>query len=213
MERKTGILGGTFNPVHRGHVELGLQISCTFSLDRVLYILSANPPHKSEQEVVSPDLRWEMLGLALEPYSQLTPCDIEMRRLGYSYTIQTIHQLREAYPDDQFYFISGSEGFLKIRTWKNYRELLDAVSFIVVLRNVAHRPLIESLLHEEGVPFFPDPHALQERIGVSVFSYDSPLLSISSTLVRQRFQTGGEVDSLIDQSVKKVIEEYRLYGA
>ncbi len=212
MGLKTGILGGTFNPVHHGHVELGLHILKAYSLDRILYILSANPPHKINQDIVSQELRWAMLSLALEPYPRLQPCDIELKRQGYSYTIQTIHQLRVMSPDDLFYFISGSEGFLKIRTWKNYRELLEAVSFVVVLRKKEHRPLIETLLSEEQVPLFQNSTAQGERIGVSIFSYDSPRLSLSSTLVRRELKAGGNVDSFIDSKVKNVIEEYRLYG-
>ncbi len=202
MGLKTGILGGTFNPVHQGHVELGLKILNAYSLDRILYILSANPPHKNHQDIVAMGLRWKMLALALEPVAGLEPCDIEMKRDGFSYTVQTIHQLKSIYPDDMFYFISGSEGFLKIRTWMNYKELLQAISFVVVLRKNEHRPLIEQLLAEEG-----------ERAGVSFFSYESPQLSISSTLVRNRLMAGGNVDGLIDEKVKKVIEEYHLYGA
>ena len=212
MGLKTGILGGTFNPVHHGHVELGQKILETFSLDRVLYMLSANPPHKNHQNVVDQDLRWRMLTLALNEHQGLEPCDIEMKRRGFSYTIQTIRELKALYPEDEFYFISGSEGFLKIRTWKNYKELLRAVSFIVVLRKEEHRAMIEQLTAEESVPLLTRPTDNSSEIGVGIFSYESPRLTISSTLVRNRLKNGGDIDGLVDGKVKKVIEEYRLYG-
>ena len=212
MGLKTGILGGTFNPVHHGHVELGLKILNAYSLDRVLYILSANPPHKNHGNVVDQDLRWRMLTLALEARKELVPCDIEMKRRGFSYTIQTIKELKTLYPEDEFYFISGSEGFLKIRTWKRYKDLLRAVSFIVVLRKEEHRATIERLLAEESVPLIGEPAASGATMGVRLFSYQSSRLSISSTLVRGRLMERETVDGLVDENVKKVIEEYRLYG-
>jgi nicotinate-nucleotide adenylyltransferase len=212
MGLKTGILGGTFNPVHHGHVELGLKILNEYSLDRILYILSANPPHKNHGNVVDQDLRWRMLTLALESQKGLVPCDIEMKRRGFSYTIKTIKELKILYPEDEFYFISGSEGFLKIRTWKNYKELLRAVSFIVVLRKEEHRAMIGRLLAEESVPLIAKPSDSGATTGVSVFSYESSRLSISSTLVRGRLMERETVDGLVDENVKKVIEEYRLYG-
>ena len=120
-QNKTGLLGGTFNPVHRGHIELGLKIKAAFGLDRILYILSAQPPHKKRQAMPAAELRLAMLKAALLPHPGLLPCDLELRRRGESWTIDTIRELKAAQPDECFYFITGSEGFLKIRTWKEYR--------------------------------------------------------------------------------------------
>ena len=152
---KTGLLGGTFNPVHRGHIELGLKIKAAFGLNRVLYILSAQPPHKKRQTLPPAELRLAMLQAALRPHPGLLPCDLELRRQGDSWTIDTIRELKAASPRERFYFITGSEGFLKIRTWKEYRRILHEVFFIIVLRQPGHRAQVERLLREEGIPLRP----------------------------------------------------------
>jgi nicotinate (nicotinamide) nucleotide adenylyltransferase len=156
-QHKTGLLGGTFNPVHRGHIELGLKIKDAFGLDRVLFILSARPPHKKRQSLPPAELRLAMLQAALKPHPGLETCDLELHRQGDSWTIDTIAELKAAAPGERFYFITGSEGFLKIRTWREYRRLLAEVFFIIILRRPSHRPKVERLLREEGVPLRPGP--------------------------------------------------------
>lgn len=199
MSKRTGLLGGTFNPIHRGHIELGLQILRAYHLDNILYILSAHPPHKTHIDLAPAEARWEMLTRALKPYPQLTPCDIEMKRPTLSWTIDTVSQLKMKSPDTQFFFISGSEGFLKIRTWKDYKTLLHTLPFIVVLRDPAHAPAVETLLNEEKVE------------GAYLFSYESDKMDISSTLIREKIKQSQPIDGLVEAEVKKIMEEYKLY--
>ena len=107
-QSKTGLLGGTFNPVHRGHVDLGLKVKAAFGLEKVLYILSAQPPHKKLQPLPAAELRLSMLKEALRPYPGLEPCDLELRRPGDSWTIDTVRQLKRERPSERFFFITGS---------------------------------------------------------------------------------------------------------
>lgn len=217
MKAKVGILGGTFNPVHLGHVDLGLQICQSFQLERVFYILSARPPHKKNMGVVSVDLRWKMLTNALKPYPHLHPCDIEMNRTSDSWTIDTIEELKMRFPDDSLYFISGSEGFLKIRTWKEYQRLLNEVLFIVIIRDRSHISEVKRLLSEEGISNSEviinkkDNSNADSR--VILYKYQSEYLHISSTLVRQQVKVSGydAMDQWVGKEVKKIMEEYKLY--
>ncbi|MCI0470680.1 MAG: nicotinate-nucleotide adenylyltransferase [Candidatus Aminicenantes bacterium] len=214
MKNRVGLLGGTFNPVHSGHVELGLEIRRAFRLDRVLYILSARPPHKLQVRVVPAPLRWKMLTIALKPYPELVPCDIEMKRAGSSWTIRTIEELRKRFPEDRFFFISGSEGFLNIKTWKDYRELLKFLSFIVVLRAEKDKEKVAALLKEENLsPCFDIEEALEmpEAPKIYIYSYRSDKLFISSTLIRERRRTSTAVTGLVDQEVEKIMLENKLY--
>ncbi len=208
---KTGLLGGTFNPVHRGHIELGLKIKDAFHLDSVLYILSARPPHKKRQELPPAELRLAMLKAALQPHPGLRPCDLELRRQGYSWTIDTINELRSATPRASFYFITGSEGFLKIRTWKEYRRILREVFFIIVLRRPSHRRQVERLLREEGVPLLQEIGDPGLPPGAFLHAYVSDYLELSATAIRRRLSHGQDVSPYVEQDVQKIMEEIKLY--
>lgn len=208
---KTGLLGGTFNPVHRGHIELGLKIKAAFGLDSVLYILSARPPHKKRQELPPAELRLAMLEAALQPHPGLQPCDLELRRQGYSWTIDTINELKAAAPRASFYFITGSEGFLKIRTWKEYRRILGAVFFIIVLRRPSHRKQVERLLREEGIPLLRELDDPGPPPGAFLHAYVSDYLELSATAIRKRLSHGQDVSPYVERDVQKIMEEIKLY--
>jgi nicotinate-nucleotide adenylyltransferase len=219
MKSKIGLLGGTFNPIHRGHIELGLKIREAFHLKEILYIMSARPPHKKGLEIAPIELRWEMLKKALEPFPYLVPCDIEMRRAADSWTIDTVNELITQYSEEYFYFISGSEGFLKIKTWKNYKKLLDTLSFIVILRKERDRTAVEQLLKEEDlIPYYSNDISRQKpnpagKPAVYIFSYQSGNLFISSTLIRKKIKLSGYglIENFVSEEVKKIMEGNNLY--
>lgn len=211
MKNRIGLLGGTFNPVHKGHIELGLKILDAFKLNKVLYILSANPPHKKESNIAPAEIRWKMLCKVLDPFPDLVPCDIEMKTNRFSWTFDTIKILKHDYPEDIFFFISGSEGFLRIKTWKNYKSLLKSASFIVVLREEKHRSIIQNLLNKDNIPICLDVNNKIDFPCVYIYSYDSVKLFISSSLIRKKVKSYESIDNLVQKEVKKIMEEYNLY--
>jgi nicotinate-nucleotide adenylyltransferase len=210
-QSRTGILGGTFNPVHRGHVELGLKIQAAFGLKKILYVLSAQPPHKKMQALPAPALRLAMLGEALRPYPGLVPCDLELRRPGDSWTIDTIRQLKSDFPAERFYFITGSEGFLKIKTWKAYRQLLAEVFFIIAMRQDGHLRLVERLLRSENIPVGLGPENSPLPPTAFLFSYASEYLALSATDVRKGAARGRDISAWVEKSVQTIMEENKLY--
>ena len=116
--RKTGIFGGTFNPIHLGHVRLGQMVLNDLKLDRIIYIPDNTPPHKSDKDLASGSDRLKMIELALKDCDNLEASDIELRREGKSYTYQTLLELKKMYPGDELFLITGADMFLTLDRWK-----------------------------------------------------------------------------------------------
>jgi len=131
---KIGLMGGTFNPIHIGHLVMAEEIRKGFGLDKVLFIPTGNPPHKLIEGQVSSKDRYIMTLLATASNEYFEVSDIETKRIGTSYTVDTIKELKEIYQMAEFYFITGADAILEIETWKNTKELLDSCKFIAATR-------------------------------------------------------------------------------
>jgi nicotinate-nucleotide adenylyltransferase len=139
-----------------------------------------------------------------------------MKRSSDSWTIDTINEIKSISPDHYFFFISGSEGFLKIRTWKLYKKLLDALSFIVILRKEEDNRAVEQLLKEECIPYcdtLPAKEYPAKKSTVFIYAYQSEHLRISSTFIRHQIKLSGyrDIEDFVGGEVKKIMEEYKLY--
>src|SRR5690554_814577 len=133
--KKIGILGGTFDPIHYGHLISAQWSMESFSLDRILFIPTGSPPHKQEKEVLSADHRYQMILLAIKDHPHFQISTIELTRKDPSYTIDTIRELQNKYDNDtQLFFITGADSILELHTWKRYEELLDSCCFIATTR-------------------------------------------------------------------------------
>ena len=131
---RTAMFGGSFNPIHNGHIDIAAEVRGKYSLDRVLFMVANDPPHKKIADGVKADVRYEMTRLALENHGDLEPCDLELKRQGKSYTVDTLEILHETYPDDRIFCIVGADMLLGIDTWYNAPELLKRAEFIAVGR-------------------------------------------------------------------------------
>ena len=132
---KIGIFGGTFNPIHNGHLIVGRDVRRGFSLDIVCLIPAAVPPHKESKDVAKAEYRLAMTRLAVEGDLDFSVSDVELKRSGPSYTIDTIAHFESILPDDsELFFIVGMDAFLDIETWKSYKDLFQEVPFIVMSR-------------------------------------------------------------------------------
>ncbi|MGV7220430.1 MAG: nicotinate-nucleotide adenylyltransferase [Nitrospinales bacterium] len=128
---KVGIYGGTFDPVHLGHINLALQAKTQFLLDKVVFIPANTSPHKESQPVTAAFHRLAMLTMALEDYSNFYTSTIEINRKGTSYTVDTLEMLGESMNNSDLYLIMGADSFLELNTWKEYRRLTSLVNILV----------------------------------------------------------------------------------
>ncbi|MCX8117402.1 MAG: nicotinate-nucleotide adenylyltransferase [Desulfobacterota bacterium] len=211
--KKVGLFGGTFNPIHLGHLRGAEEIREGFGLDEVIFIPSANPPHKPPEEILDARHRVEMVRLAISSNPFFSLSEIELKRPGKSYTIDTLRHFCGEGSDDH-YFIMGGEAFGEIETWKDYKELFVLSHFIVMLRH--------------GCEASPDVSALPETLR-SEFRYDLELkawvhpsgkrlyfreisfLDISSTKVRELIERGASVRYLIPPEAEAYLRKHALY--
>lgn len=214
MER-VGLLGGTFDPVHNGHLQLGRIVRDTIGLDRILFIPAASPPHKDNLQVSSSAHRLEMLEIALADCEAMEISDIEMVRRGMSYTIDTLEELkRSGQAGTQYFFVLGSDAMAEIETWYRWQELIVSVHFIVAVRPGFSVKEIETLIRRNG--FAPEQSNydrwFHQRHGNEIRFLADETVDISSTEIRKRIRAGTDLHNMVPRQVEAYIRANRLYG-
>ena len=214
---KIGIFGGTFNPVHFGHLRAAEEVAQTF-LNKVVFIPTNITSNKKMPEI-NPEKRMEMLNIAIKNHEKFETSDIEIKRGGFSYSYDTIVQLEKIYPSDELYFIAGMDTYLDIRNWKNAGEIFDKINFIVVSRSNKKSGL-KNLI--KLIDFLPDK--LKEGIRVDytknrlitdknrfIYFFKITRLDISSTDIRNNFKNNISNLFLLPNEVINYIINNKLY--
>jgi nicotinate-nucleotide adenylyltransferase len=211
--RRIGLFGGTFNPIHVGHLRGAEEIRETFSLHQVVFIPSATPPHKVAEEIIDSRHRLEMVERAITSNPFFSASDIELRRSGKSYSIDTLRSFRR-HVSGFLFFIVGRDAFVEIETWKEFQQLFSLSNFIVMTRPGSQRAPSASQLPDPLVPFF----RYDERVGGWVHLSGHTLcfkeityLDISSTKVRELIERGESVKYLTPPEVETYIAQNGLY--
>ncbi len=219
MSQKLGILGGTFNPIHYGHLAAAEEVRDRLKLDRVLFIPSFHPPHKQEDDVPSAVHRMEMVRIATSGNAAFEPSDIEISRGGKSYTVDTIEALQKTYPEAELYFITGVDSFLDIQTWSRWERLLRLCTFVVLSRPGYRfadllkidflRPAETQMIElDRGQRMHVEIHAG----AFTVYLVMIPLYDISSTDIRRRIKEGISIKYLLPEMVETYIIKNKLYA-
>ncbi len=198
--KSLGILGGTFNPIHYGHIVAAECARDACHLDRVVFVPAARPPHKSLDEVLDSQHRFEMVQMAVQDNPNFAVSALELKRQGLSYTVETIASYQEEFPGAKIYFIIGVDALLLINTWKDVERLATLCSFIVVTR-----PGYQ-LSHEEE-HFCEIPESVWKKILVVAI----PGLYISSSDIRQRVAKGQTIKYLLPPAIEEYILKNDLY--
>lgn len=209
-------MGGTFNPVHEGHLRAAGEVRLRFGLSRVLFIPSYIPPHKQTADVASPEDRFAMVELALRshPGMEASPLEIEAREKSYS--IITLNKIKTVFTDAWIFFILGIDAFLEIETWKSYREVLEQCHFIVISRPGFNLAAARDALPPEysgkirdcgGAGSIGEDLLFRFRILLVTIG----ALDISSTDIRGRIKAGRPIHGLVPKSVEEYIRRKKLY--
>jgi nicotinate-nucleotide adenylyltransferase len=211
---KLGILGGTFNPIHFGHLRIAEEVRQEFGLERVFFMPAAVPPHKPLAGDLPFAERAAMVALAIEGNPAFSLCDIEGRRGGTSWLIDTLRQLKGEFPADNLHFIMGSDSFADIGRWKEYGEYFSLVNLVVAERpGASTRELAATLPADlaEVLAWDGSGRRLMHPQGTSVSFYRGTLLEISSSAIRRLVASGRSVSYLVPDAVARFITEKRLY--
>ncbi|MCD6185010.1 MAG: nicotinate-nucleotide adenylyltransferase [Deltaproteobacteria bacterium] len=223
---KTGLFGGTFNPIHLGHLKAIKEVKKRFPLDKIYIIPSAIPPHKDQTDVADANERYEMVKMAVKDDSEFKEfveiSDVELKRSGPSYTIDTVLHYKSILPEDSsFYLILGIDAFLEVNTWKLYMNLFDLIPFIIITRSG-----IENYKKNEGCRAVEEflftrisaKYRFNSKISgyvheykKTVFMLDIAPLDISSTMIRRDIRENKNIGSLVPVAVNSFIEKKRLY--
>ena len=221
---RIGILGGTFNPIHFGHIYPICETVEKLKLDKVLFVPSYSPPHKPDGEIISAFHRKKMIKLAIEEYSLFEFSDLEINRKGISYSVDTVTTLMKKEKGD-FFFIIGMDAFLEIDTWKDSNLLLKSCNFAVIVRNrIIFSDLLKTVserLSEKFRDFQFHCRETEHKSGLRCIKANSspyfiiPLettpVDISSTDIRNKIGRGDSVKGLVPEKVNIYIENKRLY--
>ena len=192
-----GILGGTFDPVHNGHIAAARQLLGAADVDQVWLMPNATPPHRTAAPVAPAEDRMRMVEVAVAGYDGLVASRVEVDRGGISYTFDTIRELAREYPGQRFTLLIGSDAALQIRSWHNADALLDEASFVIF--NRPETALAPQTLHELG--FAP--------ARTRIVHLDTP--PIAAHQVRDRLARGAPIDDLVPAAVADYIRAHELY--
>jgi nicotinate-nucleotide adenylyltransferase len=201
MSRRIGILGGTFDPIHMGHLITAEIVRVSAALDEIIFIPAARPPHKENKGEAPAEDRLLMVQCAVEGNPSFSVSDIELRREGPSYTVDTIAALSEQLGDAELFFITGADAMNDLYRWHDPVRLLHSCTFIVAARQGVE--LDESRLAEQFSP--------EQRSRIRIVP--TPHLEISSTVIRARVRAGRSIRYLVPRAVELYIEERGLYRA
>jgi nicotinate-nucleotide adenylyltransferase len=215
--KKIGLFGGTFNPIHLGHLRSAEEICESFELDRLIFIPASYPPHKDKGDILPASLRAEMVRLAIADNPRFALSEVELRRAGKSYSVETIAHFRQQFgPGCELYFILGLDAFLEINTWKDYAALFALCHFIVMTRPGFEKNFTpEHLPVEMAADFCYDSSrgGYAHRSGFFVFPKEITALDISSTKIRENIRKHRSVKYLLAEPVAAFIFQNHLYRA
>ncbi|SCP94992.1 nicotinate-nucleotide adenylyltransferase [Anaerobium acetethylicum] len=197
---RIGIMGGTFNPIHIGHLILAENAYEQFNLDRVLIMPSGKPPHKENLESASTEHRVKMAELAIGSNNHFELSLIEVESSGYTYTYETLAKLKEKNPDTEYYFIMGEDSLFDFEKWKEPAKICDKTILVVACRDVYTQADLD-----EQIGY------IRKKYGCRIYKLDTPNIDISSSVIRKRVSKKQTIKYYVPEDVERYIYNRKLY--
>lgn len=197
--KRIGIFGGTFDPIHCGHLVVAETARHALSLDRVLFIPAGQPPHKPAQPVTAGEHRLRMVQLAIAGNPAFVTSDLELRRSGASYTVDTLQHIRSECPDDELYFLIGADAAQSLPSWHRPWGILE-LAYLVAVERPGYRLDLERL-----------QTVLGEAAARRIVRLSVPQIDISASEIRQRVRSGATIRYLVPAAVEEYLIEHKLY--
>lgn len=197
-EKRIGIMGGTFDPIHLGHLIIAEASRMMFHLDEILFVPVGDPPHKDKKKVSSAEHRLKMIELSIADNPAFFVSDMEIRRQGETYTIDTLKELHDRYPENKMFFITGADAMDSITSWKDYEKLFSYADFVVAIRGEEARYQLKGEI---------------AKFREHILRLDTPFVDISSTKIRQCVRDDISIRYVVREDVRVYIDEKGLYKA
>lgn len=197
---RIGIMGGTFDPIHNGHLMLAEEAYRQFDLEQIWFMPSANPPHKKESIVAKAEYRKAMVKLAIEKYSFMKYDNTEFERDGYIYSVDTMQILKQKYIENDYYFIIGADSLFSIKSWHKPDKLFKQVHMLVAQRNDKNNADILTQIDE-----------LKETYNADISLLVIPPINISSTQIRESVASDLDISNYVTRDVEEYISLHNIY--
>ena len=198
--RRIGLMGGTFDPVHYVHLMLAENAYTQYDLDEVVLLPSGDPPHKTKRHITSAAMRYDMLRLASEGIPYFTISEMEIRRNGYSYSAQTLTELRAQHPDTDYYFIMGGDSIFQIETWYHPEIVMKSCIILAAIRDQVSMTDFEARIAY-----------LEKTYGADIRLLNLPDMMLSSSEMRRRVAEGKSIRFMTPDPVIDYIKSNNLY--
>jgi len=199
-KQRIGILGGTFNPIHIGHLILAENAHAQFHLDYVMILPTKNPPHKQNQDILEDVYRVEMINLAIKdvPYFKLST--IELERSGMSYTSDTLEYLKMTHPNTDYYFIMGADSLFNLESWKDPATIIKNACLLIAARDFTSNEQLNEQINY-----------LKMKYKALIYQISIPNILLSSELIRRRVQSDDTIKYFVPPDVEDYILKEKLY--
>ncbi|MCB2341590.1 nicotinate-nucleotide adenylyltransferase [Clostridium estertheticum] len=197
---KKAIFGGTFDPIHIGHIHIAYEALYSLKLDKILFMPAGNPPNKLNKQITDSKIRYDLVNKAIESESNFEISDYEINKKENSYTYETIELFSNMQSKTEWYFLIGADSLIDLDNWKNVDRLLNGCRLVVYNRAGF---ALEKILKQKK--------SLESKYHNKIIFLDMPIIDISSTSIRKSIKEGRNINYLLPKGVEKIVEKLKLY--